>query len=197
MARVATCLHVIAPAHQLAVKTSDGAVHKARFITQVGFDADLSVFSVALPASNVTAVKMAEHEANRNEAVTIRHSPWGKGILTSRGSILGRTMFTGLVVTPLASVYYAGSLLKLSTPLYPGSSGGGAFNQEGKLIGIAAQISADAYLLIPAARLNNLSNLPQPLPPAEFSAQFLGMQREWLLNQMNQAMPPPVGPPEQ
>ena len=161
--RVATNLHVIAGAREATVILNDGREFKD--VTVLGADPahDLVVLRVgveglkALPLGDSHAVKPGER------VVAIGH-PLGLGNTVSDGIISAVR-----VIDPTIT------LLQITAPIAPGSSGGPIFNERAEVIGIATRAGIEGQNLnfgVPVAYLKPLLLAERGMPLAAFTKEL-------------------------
>lgn len=157
---IATNLHVIAGAQTATVVLADGRQFGEVEILAVDEDQDLALLRIpelelpALPLGTSATVRPGEH-------VIAIGNPLG----------LGHTVSDGLV-SAVREVTPAISLLQISTPLAPGSSGGPLLNDQGEVIGISRLIQARGQNLnfaVPVDALKPLLDVSQGTPLHEWS----------------------------
>jgi serine protease Do len=133
--RVATNLHVIAGAKEASILLNDGRKFEQVEVLAVDQAHDLAILRIpttglkALALGDSTAVKPGQH------VVAIGH-PMG----------MGNTVSDGLV-SAVRKIDPKLTLLQISVPISPGSSGGPIFNEHGEVIGIATLYSAEGQNL--------------------------------------------------
>jgi len=122
--RIATNLHVIAGAKEATVLLHDGKEYTELEVLAADAPHDLAIIRIrakdlpVLPLGDSKAVKPGEH------VVAIGH-PLG----------LGNTVSDGLV-SAVRDIAPQVSVLQISVPVSPGSSGGPLFNDRGEVIGV-------------------------------------------------------------
>jgi serine protease Do len=158
---VATNLHVIRGATEATVVLADGREFKDVQVLAVDDKHDLALIGIAatdlavLSLGDSTKVKPGEH------VVAIGH-PLG----------LGNTVSDGLV-SAVREIDPQLTVLQISAPISPGSSGGPLFNDAGEVIGISTSIASRGQNLnfgMPANALKPLLAAAKPVPIAEFTA---------------------------
>lgn len=128
--RVVTNLHVIAGASEALVELQDGRVFDEVEVISVDEERDLAVLHI--PASRLPALELGDSAAVHpgDRVIAIGH-PLG----------LGNTVSDGLV-SAVRVVDDDLTLLQISAPIAPGSSGGPLFNERGQVIGVATLYSS-------------------------------------------------------
>jgi serine protease Do len=158
--RIATSLHVLVGAKEATVVLNDGREFKD--ITVLGADPahDLAIIRVGandlkpLPLGDSAAVKPGER------VVAIGH-PMG----------LGNTISDGLV-SGVREIHPQVTLLQITAPIAPGSSGGPIFNERAEVIGVATLFSSEGQNLnfgVPVSYLKPLLLSEKPMPLATFA----------------------------
>lgn len=99
-----------------------GGSHRAK-VTRIDFDKDLALLSVIGPAHMNTKRALS---VRKGEKVINVGSPFGLEFLVSEG----------IVATTDVTRRYKGSFIATTGMINPGSSGGGAFNENNELIGV-------------------------------------------------------------
>jgi hypothetical protein len=158
---IATNLHVIAGAPQLVVATPD----KREFpvVEVLAADAQRDLALVRIDAQGLGALVLGDSEAVRagDSVVAIGH-PLG----------LEDTVSNGLV-SAVRVVNPALTVLQISAPIAPGSSGGPLFSDKGEVIGVATAYSTQGQNLnfgVPVRYLKMLLEDTHPVPLAAFAA---------------------------
>lgn len=144
---VATNAHVVGDAQNLTVK--QGAIVWPATVLRVDRSRDLCLLSV--PGLMAAPVETAPEPSEPGQPVLAVGFPGGQGPILSRGRLRG--------------IWHQGeSLLFQSDALTsPGSSGGGLFDEEGRLLGLTTlTLTPDARMSfsIPAAWIQSLALLP-------------------------------------
>jgi hypothetical protein len=153
---IATNLHVVAGAAEAVVTLADGRVFRDPEV--LGYDKAHDIAVLHVPADDLPALTLTGlagvHPGDR--VVAIGH-PLG----------LGNTVSDGLV-SGVRVVDESMTLLQISAPIAPGSSGGPLLDERGSVIGIATLIVTQGQNLnfgVPATYLGPilLSGTPRPL----------------------------------
>jgi hypothetical protein len=157
---IATNLHVVAGSLELRVVTPDKREHEV--VEVLGFDPKRDLVLLRVEADKLPTLDLGDSGAVRpgDPVVAIGH-PLG----------LEDTVSDGLVsavreVTPELTV------LQISAPIAPGSSGGPLFNEQGQVIGVAAAVSLKGQNLnfgIPIGYLLALVDKPKPMTIEAFA----------------------------
>ncbi|HVY48393.1 MAG TPA: trypsin-like peptidase domain-containing protein [Minicystis sp.] len=158
---IATNLHVIAGARELLVVLPDHSEHAVVEVMGVDPERDLAVVRIDAKALPVLTLGDSDVVHPGDPVVAIGH-PLGLEDTVSNGLVSAvREVDAGLTV------------LQISAPIAPGSSGGPLFNDKGEVIGVAAAISREGQNLnfgLPVAYLKLLIKHPQPMSFAKFAA---------------------------
>ncbi len=161
--RIATNLHVIAGAREATITLADGRSFNDVVVMGVDPAHDLAVLRipvddlVPLPLGDSLAVKPGEH------VVAIGH-PLGLGNTVSDGLVSGVR-----VIDPTVT------LLQITAPIAPGSSGGPIFNERAEVIGIATMYSSQGQNLnfgVPVIYLKPLLLAERSVPLTAFAREL-------------------------
>jgi serine protease Do len=157
---VATNLHVIAGAEDLIVATPDR--HEYPVVEVLGMDEARDLALVRIEAKNLSALVLGDSEAVRaGDAVVAIGHPLGLEDTVSNGLVSAIR-----VLDPSLTV------LQISAPIAPGSSGGPLFSDRGEVIGVATAFISEAQNLnfgIPVRYLKELLNATRPMSIADFA----------------------------
>jgi serine protease Do len=158
---IATNLHVIAGARELLVTTHDR--RELPVIDVLGVDAERDLALVRVDAAELGVVVLGDSDAVRaGDAVVAIGHPLG----------LEDTVSNGLV-SAVREVGPALTVLQISAPIAPGSSGGPLFSDRGEVIGVVAAYSTRGQNLnfgVPIRYLRELLGATHPVPLALFAA---------------------------
>ena len=158
---IATNLHVIAGASELVVVTTDKREYPVTDVIAVDEAHDLAL--VHVDAVDLPRVVLGDSDQVRpgDSIVAIGH-PLG----------LEDTVSNGLV-SAVRDVEPGVTVLQISAPIAPGSSGGPLFSDKGEVIGVAMAILTEGQNLnfgVPIRYLEALLASPHPVPFAAFAA---------------------------
>jgi hypothetical protein len=158
---IATNLHVIAGARELVVTTHDKREMAVIEVLAVDEARDLAI--VRVDAAELGVLVLGDSDAvHAGDAVVAIGHPLG----------LEDTVSNGLV-SAVRVLDPALTVLQISAPIAPGSSGGPLFSDRGEVIGVATAFSTEGQNLnfgVPARYLRDLLGAPHPVPLAEFAA---------------------------
>jgi hypothetical protein len=157
---IATNLHVIAGAQKLMVATQDRREYPVVEVLAADPVRDLAVLRV--DATNMGILALGDSDSVRpgDSVVAIGH-PLG----------LEDTVSNGLV-SAVRQVDPTLTVLQISAPIAPGSSGGPLFNDKGEVIGVARAYSREGQNLnfgVPVRYLKAMIADPHPVPLAAFA----------------------------
>jgi hypothetical protein len=162
--QVVTNWHVIREASDAIVELADGRKFPSPIVMAVDRERDLALLRV--PAANLPALPLADSDRSRpGETVVAIGHPLG----------LGNTVSHGLV-SAIRRVNPRLTLLQISAPIAPGSSGGPLLNDRGQVVGIATLYGAQGQNLNFGVPSNYLKPLllakSEGRPLARFAQQF-------------------------
>ncbi len=157
---IATNLHVIAGARELTVATTDK--HEYPVVDVLGIDEPRDLALVRIEAKDMSIVPLGDSDLVRpgDTVVAIGH-PLG----------LEDTVSNGLV-SAVRAVDNSLSVLQISAPIAPGSSGGPLFSDKGEVIGVVTRYSTAGQNLnfgIPIRYLKALLDDTHPVPLTAFA----------------------------
>ncbi|WP_437735875.1 S1C family serine protease [Sorangium sp. So ce1335] len=160
---IATNFHVIAGMPDLKVVLWDQSEHPVLEVLAFDEERDLAIVRIHAPRK-LPLLPLGDSRAVRpgDPVVAIGH-PLG----------LADTVSNGLV-SAVRVVDPALTLLQISAPIAPGSSGGPLFNERGEVIGVAAAVATQGQNLnfgVPADYLKKLLVRPDPVPLSTFAAE--------------------------
>lgn len=157
---IATNLHVIAGASVLVVVLPDKSEHRVTDVVAIDEDRDLAIVKIDTTKQPVLALGDSGRVRPGDPVVAIGH-PLG----------LEDTVSNGLV-SAVRKVDDHLTILQISAPIAPGSSGGPLFNDRGEVIGVAAAIITEGQNLnfgVPVAYVKELLEKPKPVSFEEFA----------------------------
>jgi S1-C subfamily serine protease len=173
---VLTCAHVLEPAEEVRVLFVDpdhpgvAAADGAATIVAQDHELDIALLRYDPPLNPAPVRFSTEVRSAAGESVTVISNP-GFGTET-----LEQTVTTGVVSAP-ARTLGERSLIQISSAINPGSSGGAAFDDQGRVIGMVTRKGAieGAGFAIPAGELIDFL-----LRSADVDDDSLGLQRTWV-----------------
>ena len=158
---IATNLHVIVGARELVVATPDR--HEYPVIEVLGIDTKHDLALVRIEARELGVLTLGDSEAvHAGDSVVAIGHPLG----------LEDTVSNGLV-SAIRVVDAERTVLQISAPIAPGSSGGPLFSDKGEVIGVATAYSTKGQNLnfgVPVRYLKALLDDTHPVPLATFAA---------------------------
>lgn len=157
--RLATNLHVVAGADSFKVTFPGGERPEVSDVAAYDPDHDLAVLTIDSTPPILTL--SAPDDMRLGEPVVAIGNPLGLTATVSNGLVSG---LRGPDDTP--------SVLQISAPIAPGSSGGPVFNEHGEVIGVAtagARIGANLNFAVPAKFLKSLLQAEKPTKLGEFA----------------------------
>lgn len=166
---IATNFHVVAGMPDLKVVLADQSEHPVLEVLAFDEARDLAIVRIHAPR-RLPLLSLGNSGAVRpgDPVVAIGH-PLG----------LADTVSNGLV-SAVRVVDPELTLLQISAPIAPGSSGGPLFNDHGEVIGVAAAVSTQGQNLnfgVPADYLKLLLVRPDPVPLSTFAAETADEER--------------------
>jgi hypothetical protein len=159
---IATNLHVIQGEAEIKVRTKDGAQYPVMSIAGMDKDHDLALVRI-YPKQALRPVRLGDsNQVSAGDKIYAIGNPLG---------VFDYTITDGLIsqVRPLAADL---TLLQISAPISPGSSGGPLFNQFGEVIGVTTAIITQGQsinLAVPANYLRPLIAQPSQIALDEFA----------------------------
>jgi serine protease Do len=158
---IATNLHVIAGASELRVATPDR--HEYPVIDVLAVDEARDLALVRIDAKDMGVVVLGDSDSVRaGDAVVAIGHPLGFVDTVSNG-----------LVSAVRAVDPGLTLLQISAPIAPGSSGGPLFSDRGEVIGVATALINEGQNLnfgVPIRYLKALLDNTHPIPLAAFAA---------------------------
>ncbi len=157
---IATNLHVIAGARELVVSTQDR--HEYPVVDVLGVDPAQDLALLRIEAKDLGVLVLGDSDAVHpgDSVVAIGH-PFG----------LEDTVSNGLV-SAVRVLDPAHTVLQISAPIAPGSSGGPLFSDKGEVIGVATFYSTQGQNLnfgVPIRYLKTLLDDTHPVPLSVFA----------------------------
>jgi S1-C subfamily serine protease len=156
--RIVTARHVVAGTREQTVERWDGSTLNANVVGQASL-VDLAVLHASsAPDAPLT---LAASNPPVNAIVRAIGFPEGKEMKITSGRVLG-------YVTN-AQLGTLGNIMRISTPIKPGNSGGPLINAKGQVVGVvyAIETATKDGLAIPVATLHELLDDPRGLQPIQ------------------------------
>lgn len=125
---VVTNWHVIENAKSVSVKALDGHSYSVVSIVAFSVDGDLAVLETNAPIGSYAALEIATAFPDEGDRVIVIGNPLG---------LLEGSVSDG-IVSALRPLKNAGTVLQITAPVSPGSSGSPVLNMRGKVVGVAA-----------------------------------------------------------
>ncbi|HMS38749.1 MAG TPA: trypsin-like peptidase domain-containing protein [Pyrinomonadaceae bacterium] len=125
--RVITNLHVVEDAYKAEIKTHDGKTYQVNGVLGSDDEGDLAVLEINLPVTvKITPLIIAKIKPEEGERILVIGNPLG----------LEGTISDGLV-SSIRVIPDFGSIIQITAPISPGSSGSPVINLQGQVIGVA------------------------------------------------------------
>lgn len=159
---IVTNLHVIRGAERAAVKLANGETHDAVAIVAVDAQRDLALLKISGPTFPTVELRDAQDENAIGDRVYAIGAPKGLELTMTEGIVSGRRD------SPAGY-----TLIQTSAALSSGSSGGGLFDESGRLVGITTSKIDDGEGLnfaIPVKYVREMLNGSSPWTFAELNA---------------------------
>lgn len=165
---IVTNLHVVAGSDRVVVHLPDERTFPVVEIINASAPHDLVVLRIE--TNKLTPLELGDKERVRpGEPIVAIGHPLGLQDTISNGLLSGVRDIDGL------------TLLQVSAPIAPGSSGGPLFNEQGKVIGVAMAILVGGQNLnlgLPARYVRELMDAPEPMAFSQFAALVKKLQRQ-------------------
>ena len=125
---IVTNLHVVQNATVVNIEFPDGRIFRSKGYLAVNADKDLITIRLPKKISGLSAVKIANLNGLKvGQKVVAIGSPQGLSNTVSEG-----------IISAIRELNPSTKVIQTTAPLSPGSSGGGLFNEQGRLIGITS-----------------------------------------------------------
>ena len=164
---IATNLHVVAGARDIKVHTLDGAVYDVKRVDAIDLDRDLALIDID-PKKPLPVLALGDSDKlAAGDPVVAIGNPMG---------VLDYTVSDGLI-SSVRVLSKQLTVLQISAPISPGSSGGPLFNSYGEVIGVATAILTQGQNLnfgVPGNYLKTLMSTRTPMTLDEFAARTTG-----------------------
>jgi tetratricopeptide (TPR) repeat protein len=161
---VITNYHVISGAISAVVKLPDGSVYKATDVLAEDINSDLIKLKVDTNGSRVQYLPLYKALVEVGEKIVVIGSPQGLESTVSDG-----------IVSAVRVVEGFGSIIQITAPISPGSSGSAVVNMKGEVVGVAsAQILEGQNLnfVVPAGKITELKEKKQAIARKQDSAKI-------------------------
>lgn len=143
-----TNFHVLDGAYTAQIKMKDGAIIPIEQVIDFDKEADLVKFQIKTGVYPINALTVVTNIPLRGSDIINLSSPLG----------LEQSVSTG-IVSAIRKDHH-GTIIQMTTPISPGSSGSPVFNNHGQVLGVATFHYADGQNLnfaVSAIEINNLS----------------------------------------
>jgi len=155
---IVTNLHVVQHAHKVMVEFPDGSSFRSKGYLAVNSDKDLITIRLPKKIRKVQSVKFAKlSNLEVGEKVIAIGSPRGLSNTVSER-----------IVSAIREINSETKLIQTTAPVSPGSSGGGLFNEDAKLIGITSFLHIGGQNLNFAYPADDIIPLLKQVPPIPF-----------------------------
>jgi len=160
---VITNYHVMSGANSAVVKLPDGSIYKATDILAEDITSDLIKLKVDTGGNKVQCLPLYKTLVEVGEKVVVIGSPQGLESTVSDG-----------IVSAVRDVEGFGSIIQITAPISPGSSGSAVVNMKGEVVGVASAQMLEGQNLnfvVPAMKITELKEKKQAIARKEDSAQ--------------------------
>ena len=155
---IVTNLHVVQHATKVTIEFPDGRTFRSKGYLAVNPDKDLITIRLPKKISKVDPVKIAKlNGISVGQKVVAIGSPRGLSNTVSEG-----------IVSAIRELDSATKVIQTTAPVSPGSSGGGLFNEDAKLIGITSFLHIGGQNLNFAYPADDIIPLLKKVPPIPF-----------------------------
>lgn len=135
---VATAAHVVGDRTKITVRTADGSEYPAEIVA-ISFNNDVALLRVAAQSSNHLVLGDSTSVRLGQAVFTIGHP---------LQQLLGPgPVYTNGTVSALTGLRGEASVMQISVPVQPGSSGGPLVNEKGEVVGLVTSTAAIAAFL--------------------------------------------------
>jgi len=164
---IATNLHVVAGARDIKIHTLDGQTYDVKRVDAIDLDRDLALVQIE-PKQPLPTIPIGDSDKlAAGDPVVAIGNPMG---------VLDYTVSDGLI-SSVRVISQQLTVLQISAPISPGSSGGPLFNSYGEVIGVATAILTQGQNLnfgVPGNYLKPLLAIRTPMSLDEFAARTSG-----------------------
>lgn len=146
--KVVTNQHVIEKASRVEIQLASGKTFVANGVVAVDGEGDLALLEVDLKRESVQALPIVQRAPLEGESVVVIGNPFGLEGSVSNG-----------IVSAIREIAGYGTIIQITAPIAPGSSGSPVVNMFGQVIGVAtAQAAAGQSInfAIPSSRIARL-----------------------------------------
>ncbi len=146
--QVVTSLHVINGANLIRIETFAGTTATVQSVVAINQEADLALLRLAAPCPDAETLQLVSTPPREGDAVMLLSNPQGARWKITRGNVGLLWEFSGFRTR-----------LQITATITPGSSGGPVLNEQGQVVGIAAQYVNSVEALnfaVPVASLRKL-----------------------------------------
>ena len=155
---IVTNLHVVQHANKVIVEFPDGRILRSKGYLAVNSDKDLITIRLPKKIRKASTVKFAKlNDLKVGEKVIAIGSPRGLSNTVSEG-----------IVSAIREINSETKLIQTTAPVSPGSSWGGLFNEDAKLIGITSFLHIGGQNLNFAYPADDIIPLLKQVPPIPF-----------------------------
>ena len=159
---VITNYHVMSGANSAVVKLPDGSIYKATDVLAEDITSDLIKLKVDTGGSKVQCLPLYKTLVEVGEKVVVIGSPQGLESTVSDG-----------IVSAVRDVKGFGSIIQITAPISPGSSGSAVVNMKGEVVGVASAQMLEGQNLnfvVPAVKITELKEKKQAIARKEDTA---------------------------
>lgn len=150
--RIVTNRHVVERASRAEYRMASGEIAMVEGVAADNPATDLVKLVVRPPLGEATTLQLSDVPPEEGERIVAIGSPRGLELTVSEG-----------IVSSLRSDPMIGTLLQITAPISPGSSGGPILNRRGEVVGVASWVMAEGQNLnfaVPVARVAELKEGP-------------------------------------
>ncbi|MFT4530414.1 MAG: hypothetical protein COB58_06270 [Thalassobium sp.] len=146
---IATNRHVIEDADSLEIHLANGEIYDRVFFVEDDQRRDLALLRI--PANNLSALAIAdEGDLSIGDPIFVIGNPMGLQGTLSNGIVSAKRIVEGI------------SIIQITAPISPGSSGGPVLNERGEVVGIATLSLLEAQninMAVPARYIDGLISI--------------------------------------
>ncbi|HEY0483514.1 MAG TPA: trypsin-like peptidase domain-containing protein [Kofleriaceae bacterium] len=171
---IATNLHVVAGESAIKIKLFDGSQYDVAQIAGIDPGRDLALLRIT-PKKDLPTLKLGDSDAvSAGDQIVAIGNPLGFDNTVTNGLVSQVRPICGKADFAAQHCKQELTLLQISAPISPGSSGGPLFNQFGEVVGITTAIitaGQSINLAVPGNYLKPLVAQRAAIPPAQFAKQ--------------------------